>query len=79
MALAERLTPSGPRANRLSLILDGINGADRDALIAAILDADFSHANIGDALRSEGYDITNAAVGAFRRDRKKMEALRESR
>ena len=79
MALADHLTPSGPRANRLTLILDGVTGADREALVAAILDPGFSHADIGNALRAEGYDIPDAAVGAFRRDNKKMEALNESR
>lgn len=79
MALADHLTPSGPRAHRMSLILDGITGADREVLITAILDPDFTHADIGKALRAEGYDITNNAVGDFRRDKKKMEALNESR
>ena len=79
MALADHLTPSGPRAHRLSIILDGITGTDREVLVNAILDPDFTHADIGKALRAEGYDITNNSVGDFRRDNKKMEALNESR
>ena len=76
MALADRLKATGPRIDRVTLILDGLEGDDRDALITALHDPKYTHANIGDALRDEGYDITNNHVGDFRRNPKKMGALK---
>ena len=76
MALADRLKASGPRIDRLTRILDGLEGDDRVALVTALLDPDYTHADIGDALRDEGYDITNNHVGDFRRNNKKMGALK---
>lgn len=76
MALADRLKASGPRIDRLTLILDGLEGEDRAALVTALRDPNYMHADIGDALRAEGYDITNNHVGDFRRNHKKMGALK---
>lgn len=76
MALADHLKASGPRTDRLTLILDGIEGEDRAVLIAALRDPGYTHADIGKALRTEGYDITDKAIGDFRRDPKKMGTLK---
>ena len=76
MALADHLKASGPRTDRLTLILDGIEGEDRAVLIAALRDPGYTHADIGKALRAVGHDITNNAIGDFRRNNKKMGALK---
>ena len=76
MALADHLKASGPRTDRLTIVLDGLEGRERALLITALRDPDYLHADIGKALRAEGYDITNNAIGDFRRDAKKMGSLK---
>ena len=76
MALADHLKASGPRIDRLTLILDGLEGKDRALIVAALRDPDYRHADIGKALRAVGHDITNNAIGDFRRNDKKMGALK---
>ena len=76
MALEDHLKASGPRIDRLTLILDGLEGKDRALIVAALRDRNYTHADIGKALRAVGHDITNNAVGDFRRDDKKMGALK---
>ena len=76
MELADHLKASGPRADRLTIILDSIEGKNRAALVAALRDPNYGHADIGRALRAVGHDITNNAIGDFRRNSKKMGALK---
>ena len=75
MELADHLKASGPRIDRLTLILDSLEGKNRALIVAALRDRNYTHADIGKALRAVGHDITNNAIGDFRRNDKKMGAL----
>ena len=76
MALEDHLKASGPRTDRLTIILGGLEGKDRALIVAALRDRNYKHADIGKALRAVGHDITDKAIGDFRRDDKKMGTLK---
>lgn len=62
MALAEHLRKTKVKHNTVAHTLTVMSAEDRQVLSAALADEGYSHADIGRALRREGYPVSDDQV-----------------
>lgn len=72
MALSDHLKKTG-HGDAVTRAMEAMEEMDRSVLIEALRDPGYRHADIGDALRAEGYPVSDRQV-AHHRDK-----LREGR
>ncbi|WP_029090091.1 hypothetical protein [Brevibacterium album] len=68
MSLTELLSPERAEERRhpVEVVLDMLEGEEREAVVAALKNPAFPNRQIADALQQVGYDVTNKQVGAYR-------------